>query len=72
MLISISIFYFFVLFLILSVKYNIKYHTTKYLLKNYAFVIVTYAYYLNISPNTILKIISKHQLLSIYTSYSIL
>ncbi len=40
--------------------------------KTYAFIIVTYTYYLNINPNTILKIISKHQLLFIYTSYSIL
>lgn len=40
--------------------------------KTYTFIIVTYTYYLNINPNTILKIISKHQLLFIYTSYSIL
>lgn len=65
-----SVFYFFVLFLISSVKYNINYYTA--IKKTYAFIIVTYAYYLNINPNTILKIISKHQLLFIYISYSIL
>ena len=39
-----SIFYFFVLFLISSVKYNINYYTA--IKKTYAFIIVTYAYYL--------------------------
>lgn len=69
---SISIFYFFVLFLISSVKCNIKLLYNKVILtkKIYAFIIVAYAYYLKINPNIIHTIISNYQLLMIL--YSIL
>lgn len=74
MLISISIFYFFCPIFNFERKkiILITIQSNTFNKKTYKFIIVIYAYYLNIDPNTIRTIINKYYLLFIYISYSIL